>query len=94
MACREHEYVPKIHSILRRALSLALICAALSAQATERLPFEVIVRPDAVPAPYASAMNEEGVIEANSVRIDDGVVHLEYKAAPGTSYDALTAVAR
>ncbi|MGE3771381.1 MAG: hypothetical protein AB7I32_00525 [Gammaproteobacteria bacterium] len=75
-------------------MSLALICTALSAQAAERSPFEVIVKPDAGPAPHASAMNEDGVVEANSARIENGIVHLEYKAAPGTSYDALTAVAR
>jgi len=91
MAYRTHENI-QIRSILRRGLSLTLICAALSAQAYDGAPLEVVVTPGN--APQASAMNEDGVVEANAARVENGIVYLEYQAAPGTSYEALSAATR
>lgn len=94
MAYPKREYVPH-PSMLRRGLGIALICTALAARAADNSPRAVIVTPDPVLAvPYASAMNEDGVVEANAARVENGIVYLEYKAAPGTAYDALTAAAR
>lgn len=88
MAYRAYENI-RISSFLRRGLSLALICTALSAQANDGAPLEVVVTPGAP----MSVMNEDGVVEANAVRIENGIVYLEYEAAPGSTYDALSAVA-
>ncbi len=94
MAYPKREYVPH-PSMLRRGLGIALICTALAARAADNSPRAVIVTPDPVLAvPYASAMNEDGVVEANAARVENGIVYLEYKAGPGTAYDALTAAAR
>jgi len=94
MADRTHEETSISPAWWRRAASLALVLAAFSAQAAERSALEVIVTPDTGPAAYASAMNEAGVVEANSARIENGIVCLEYDAAPGTADAALTAAAR
>lgn len=94
MADRTHEETSISAAWWRRTASFALFLAASFAQAAERSPLEVIVTPDAGLASYTSAMNETGVVEANSARIDNGIVYLEYDAAPGTADAALTAAAR
>lgn len=59
-------------------VALAVLLASASAQAETQQPHEVVVTPD---TRYASAINEDGVIEANVARVEDGVVYLEYRAA-------------
>ncbi len=91
MADRKCDKIHETHSSPRRGLFLALAFAALSAQAAERQPLEVLVTPDTGKAQYSSAMNEDGVVEANVARIENGIVYLEYRAASGTPRDTLTA---
>lgn len=88
MADRKNEQTPRVASLLRRSL-YALAFAATTLQAAERGPLEVIVTTGAEPL-HASAINEDGVLEANSARVENGIVYLEFDAAAASS-QALTA---
>lgn len=74
---------------------VVLLLAALAGPtcAADRQPLEVRVTPSTASAPYVSAINEDGIVEANAARVQDGVVYLEFR--PQTAADtALTADAR
>lgn len=58
-------------------LALVVLLAGVNAQAAPQHPHEVLVTPDAL---YPGAINEDGVVEANAARVENGVVYLEYRS--------------
>ena len=73
---------------------LCLAVLTMSAQADDRRPHEVIVTPGVPTAQQTSLLNEDGIVEANSARVEAGVVYLEYRPATGVEREALTADVR
>lgn len=79
MAERTIERLRDALRVARRGLPLLLALGAAGAQAGEVPPHAVIVTPG---ASYESAINEDGIVEANAARVENGIVHLEFLPPP------------
>lgn len=70
----------------RGLVSGIVLAVTALAQAAEPVPLDQLVAPGmGTQASFLDAVNAGGVVEANSARVENGVVYLDYVPAPAVA---------